>query len=202
VYQALFLLITALFFSSCASLNYTYNTAQKSLDFRLDKEKPYHVVLQNPTLQPQFDACSSYSYTLKDDSAEFGKLFIEHISLHSNCQFNAQSLGFFLYEFKEQLKLKKFTKLLEQLHGNYEFLTYKINDTSVVNFIFIYSSFDYTFIVDYEGKLFQTLLQHFDILNENDFSNLARFDVNYDYSLVRMNLFKGYFTRISEDNFN
>lgn len=199
--KAFLLMFVMIFFSSCAALSYSYNSENKQLNFAFNNGLLYTAALHNPKKRAQFDACSSFSYTLNDSSSSWGDVFIEHIGLHSNCKFNAESLGLFLYEFKEQLKLQKFEKLQTLVHDNYEFRTYKINDTYFVNFIFIYTSFDYTFIVDYEGKLSQALLQQFDASFESNFLNHPRFKANYDYSLVKMNVFKGYFTKMSEDNF-
>jgi hypothetical protein len=169
------------------------------MDFKTLNSKVLSFKLNQPTMTINNDRCSLYSYTLSDVSKEYGKIFVEDISLHSNCQFNQEALGAFMYEFKEQLKFDSLTKVEELAFNNYEFLTYKVNDTSYVSIIFIYAPFSSTFIVDYEGKLHHELLLQFNPLYKNSYLHEKRFDANYHYSLVRMNIFKSYFSRMSED---
>lgn len=199
MFRFIFLVLLALFFSSCSALSYSYNNKSHELVFNVSNDTSYTVKLYNPSVTPQFDGCSSFSYTLHDKSPAWGKLFIEHIDLHSNCQFNSETSGIFLYEFKENLKLKHFEPIEVKQYKNYEFYTYKINDVEYINFIYIFSPFTFTFIIDQKGVLSQEILQHFDASYHSSFLDKKRFETNYDYSLVKMNVFKGYFTKMSED---
>ena len=196
----LFLIIfVAFYFSACSSLSYSYTSKNNQINFKTLNNTIFHFKLNQPTLRVNNDRCSLYSYTLSDVSKEYGKIFVEDISLHSNCQFNQEALGAFMYEFKEQLKLDSLRKVEALEFNNYEFLTYQVNDMLYVNIIFIYAPFSSTFIVDYEGKLHHELLLQFNPLYKNRYLHEKRFDGNYDYSLVKMNVFKNYFSRMSED---
>lgn len=195
MFKFLFLIAFSLFFSSCSALSYSYLANTKELRFKVPNDKLYPIKLQNPKVNSTFDACTMDSYTLKDGNA----VFIEHLSLHSNCKFNAEALGLFLYEFKENLKLKSFKPIESFAFSNYEFYTYEVDENSIVNFIFIFSPFEDTFIVDFEGKIYQEILLQFNPSYSNSFKTQKRFYKNYDYSLVKMNVFKGYFNTMSED---
>lgn len=197
--RLLFIIIFAFCLSACSTLSYSYTAQKNQMNFKTLNDTAFVLKLSNPTLAIQNDSCSLYSYTLSDVSQGYGKIFVEDITLHSNCQFNQEALGAFMYEFKEQLKLQSLSKVEELAFKNYEFLTYKVNDMAYVNIIFIYAPFSSTFIVDYEGKLHHELLLQFNPLYKNNYLLEKRFDANYHYSLVRMNIFKGYFSRMSED---
>lgn len=199
--KLLFLLLCAFLFSACSVATYSYNDKGKNLIFKKAKDNLHFVQLSNPKVTATFDSCSLFSYTLQDNSSLYGKIFIEHINLQSDCQFNGDSLGFLLYEFKENLKLKSFKQLEFIKYNNYEFYTYKINDEKIVNFIFIFSVLEDTFIIDYEGKLYQEVVKQFDETYLNKYLDNRRFEENYNYSLVRMNIFKGYFNRNTGDFF-
>lgn len=199
MFRLVFLVLLALFFSSCSAISFSYNNKSHELVFNISKDNVYTAKLFNPCVTPQFDACSSFSYTLHDKSSSWGKLFIEHIDLNSNCQFNSETSGLFLYEYKENLKLNAFELIEVKQHKNYEFYTYKINDLEYINFIYIFSPFAFTFIIDQKGILSQEVLQQFDASYNSLFIKEKRFEANYNYSLVRMNVFKGYFNKMSED---
>lgn len=199
MFRLVFLVLLALFFSSCSAISFSYNNKSHELVFNISKDSVYTAKLFNPSVTPQFDACSSFSYTLHDKSSSWGKLFIEHIDLNSNCQFNSETSGLFLYEYKENLKLNAFELIEVKQHKNYEFYTYKINDLEYINFIYIFSPFAFTFIIDQKGILSQEVLQQFDASYNSLFIKEKRFEANYNYSLVRMNVFKGYFNKMSED---
>lgn len=197
--KSIFIIILALFFSACSSQTFFFGVNNNELHFKVPNEKFYTLKLATPAIVVNNDSCSMYSYTLNDSLKEYGNIFIEDINLHSNCQFNTEALGAFMYEFKEQLHLKSLEKVEEITHQNYEFSTYKVNDTQYMNVIYIYSPFSMTFIVDYDGKLHNELLMQFDAKYTNGFITQKRFDANYHYSLVKMNLFKHYFNVMSED---
>lgn len=199
MFRLVFLVLLALFFSSCSAISFSYNNKSHELVFNISKDNVYTAKLFNPSVTPQFDACSSFSYILHDKSSSWGKLFIEHIDLNSNCQFNSETSGLFLYEYKENLKLNAFELIELKQHKNYEFYTYKINDLEYINFIYIFSPFAFTFIIDQKGILSQEVLQQFDASYNSLFIKKKRFEANYNYSLVRMNVFKGYFNKMSED---
>lgn len=197
--KSIFVIMMAFFLNACSSQTFFLSSNTNTLNFKVPDNKFYTLKLSAPTIMVNNDRCSTYSYTLNDSIKEYGKIFIEEINLHSNCQFNVEALGAMMYEFKEQLHLKSFEKVEEVSFKNYEFLTYKVNDTQYMNVIYIYSPFSMTFIVDYDGKLHHELLMQFDVNYQNKFIKEKRFDAHYTYSIVKMNMFKHYFDAMSED---
>lgn len=197
--KLLLIIIFAFLFNGCSSQTLSFGLQNNELKFKVPNNALYTVKLTNPIIFTNYDRCSTFSYTLNDTLNTYGKVFVEDISLHSNCQFNVEALGALTYEFKEQLRLKSFEKVEELSFENYEFLTYKVNGTSYVSIIYIYTPFSMRFMVDYEGKVYNELLLQFDRTYKNNFLHQKRFDANYTYSIVKMNIFKHYFDVMSED---
>lgn len=197
--KSILIIIFAFLFNACSSQTLSFGLHNNELNFKVPNDKLYALKLSNPQITNNHDRCSTFSYTLNDTTNTYGKIFIEDITLHSNCQFNLEALGAFMYEFKEQLHLKSLQKVEELSFKNYEFSTYKVNDTSYVSVIYIYTPFSMRFMIDYDGKFYNELIMQFDATYKNSFLHEKRFDANYNYSLVKMNIFKHYFNIMSED---
>lgn len=197
--RTLLLTFIVFFFGACASLSYTYQSDTKSLNFKLSQDKQYQVFLEAPNRIFTNDACTNFSYILKDASVKYDKIFIEHIALDSSCRYNGSPLGYFTYEFKEHLKLKSFKKVEEVTFKNYEFFTYEVNGSSYMSIIHYFGALDETFIVDYKGVLSQELIQQFDANYKAAYINKERFYSEYSESLVRKNIFNHYFNKESSD---
>lgn len=90
----LFLAFLALFLTACGSVTFNYNTSNQDLSFDLKEGEPYAIKLTNPVVTLTHDSCTFYSYVLNDDSSSYGKIFIEDISLQSNCKWNGLDLSF------------------------------------------------------------------------------------------------------------
>lgn len=147
------------------------------------------------------DSCTNFSYISQNEEEKYGKLFYEYINLDSNCSWNGMSRGFFEDLFKSTLKLKNM-KVLERIdYGNHEFSTYIIDDKYYMNLIYRYTVSEDSFIIDYEGKLFDEMIRKYDKNYINKFLKEPRFNSNYSNSLVRMNILNGYFSKRSESDF-
>ncbi len=192
-------LLFILLFSACSGTSYNYNFEQKKLLFKNSQNEFLNIKLSNPQVTATSDRCTFFSNTIKDNSKQYGKLFIENVSLQSNCHFNQDSFWAFAYEFNDNLKLKSFEKIEYYSLNNYEFYTFKINNNEFVNFIFIYSPYEFTFFVDYDGKLSNELITFLGGTFNSKYLNDKRFNIEYNHSLVRVNFFKGYFSKSRED---
>lgn len=197
--RTLLLTLFVFLFSATSALCDPFIKAEKKLSFKISSQTSFPVDLNAPKLQVNHDACSLYSYTLNDTSSTYGKLFIEHIHLQSNCSYNGDALGYFMYEFKEQLKLKSLKKIEHKTFNNTELLTYQVNGESYFNIIHTFTTFEDTFIVDYKGRLYTQLRKQFEPKYSNAYISKKRFSSTYNESLVRKNIFKSYFNRESED---
>jgi len=189
--KSLYILLMTLFFAACSSIvPYNYSTKKDELKFKISDNNYLTKKLNNPEYISTFDTCTNKSYLLKEK-----RYFVEYISLENNCNWNGLASGYFEREFKSKLKLKSM-KALERIDiKNYSFATFKIDDKYSLNTITMYIGFTDIFIIDFEGELYNELLVKLNPSYENKFESLPRFMADYDYSLVKFNLFNSYFNR-------
>jgi hypothetical protein len=187
----LLLIFTALLFTACSSvMPYNFSKKTDELKFKISDENYLTQKLNNPKYILTFDSCTNKSYLLKEK-----RYFIEYISLETNCNWNGLASGYFESEFKSKLKLKSM-KGIERIDiKNYSFSTFKINDKYSLNTITMYIGFTDIFIIDYEGTLYNELLGKLKPTYKNKFESLPRFEADYNYSMVKYNVFKSYFNR-------
>ena len=75
-----------------------------------------------------FDSCTNFSYISQIDDIKYGKLFVEHINLNSDCKWNGLARGYFISLFMDTIKAKSY-KLVERLDfSNIEVNTYLVDD--------------------------------------------------------------------------
>ena len=90
--------------------------------------------------------------------------------------------------------MKTFVAIERIDFDNIEFSTYLVNDKYIMNLIYDFNSFENTFIVDYKGVLFNKMIKKFDKNYINHYSNKARFQSNYNSSLVNENIIENYYS--------
>jgi len=189
--KSLFILFIAIFFTACSSvMPYTYSSKTNELKFKISKDNYFIKKLNNPEYIMTSDRCTNESYLLKEK-----RYFIEYVSLQNNCSWNGLPDGYFEREFKFELKLKSMVAVERIDIKNYSFSTFKINDKYTLNTITIYTTDSNTFIIDYEGKLYNQLLLKLNPSYQNTFLSSSRFKADYNYSMVRFNFFNSYFNR-------
>lgn len=199
--RTLLLTFLLFFFTACTAQSYNYHSQTQTLHFKTDTQSTYKIALEDPKRVYTHDVCTNFSYTLEDNSKNYGALFLEHISLDNDCKYNGLAMGFFTYEFQNYLKLKSFKKVESQSFANYEFTTYEVNGSSYISFIHQYQALSDTFIIDYKGQLSLELIRQFDKNYVSNYINKTRFNQAYNQSLVRLNIFKNFFNKES-DNFS
>ena len=141
------------------------------------------------------DSCVNDAYTLYSQDSEFGRIGIENINLHSSCSWLGLDQSIYEYFIKKELKLNSFYALERVKINNYEFVTYSINDEYVINMIYIYSVSQSTFILDYKGVLFNTLIKKLKPDFENKYSHHPRYNSVLNTSIVNENAFSHYFKK-------
>lgn len=145
-----------------------------------------------------FDSCTNFSYISQIDDIKYGKLFIEHINLNSDCKWNGLARGYFVLLFMDTIKAKSY-KLVERLDfSNIEVNTYLVDETFYVNIINQYKVFEDVFIIDYKGIYTQNIIKKYDNNYINIYLQKPRLDTNYSNSLVRMNFINSYFSKERE----
>ncbi len=183
-----------LLFSGCGSSVYNYSTSDKVLSLGQKSDQILNIKLTNPILRYHTAfRCVNRSYTLRDINKEYGKLFIEYIDLNSSCNWNGLASGFFETNLRYELKLNSFEVVEEFDIGTYNFKTYKIDNQSYLNMIYIYGASE-KFILDYNGLLYDKLLKSFKPEYKNEYLFKERFKGDYNDSLVRKNLINNYFS--------
>ena len=85
-------------------------------------------------------------------------------------------------------------EILEKIeYDGYDFITYKIDEHFILNFIYIYELQKDVFILDIKSELYTNLLKNF---NENYKYKYEKNEENkmaFDISLVKENAFREYF---------
>lgn len=177
----IYILLLALFFTSCSHSN--LNSYSNYID--ISKEKK----------QFTNDSCTFNSYILNTSNSLYGNIFIEQISLNSNCIWNGFQRSYFDNLFKEKNHIKTMVAIERMDFKNYEFSTYLINDKYIMNLIYEFSSNENTFIVDYSGKLFTKMIKQFDKNYKNIYLDEPRYSSDYNSSLVNQNIIKHYYKK-------
>ncbi len=182
-----FIASMALFFTACTSTNFSNHNRVNSINNYID--------LSKANKQFTSDNCAFSSYILNTSSPEYGDIFIEQVSLHSNCEWNGFQRSYFDDLFKEKNAIKTMVALERLDFKSHEFSTYLINDKYIVNLIYEFWGNENKFIVDYKGKLFTKMIRQFDISYKNKYLDKPRFSLNYNSSLVNQNIIKNYFNQ-------
>lgn len=175
-----------IFFTSCAR----YSNHDLHLNNELKIAKTQQTITST--------RCTNESFIANLNDKKYGKLFVEHISLDSNCHWNGFQRGYFEYLYKSTLQLKSFELISRVEYDSYEISTYIINEEYYLNLIYDTGISSDTFIIDYNGILSEKLIRNFEPNYKNKYINKKRFAANYSNSLVRMNLINSYFTREEE----
>ncbi len=90
-------------------------------------------------------------------------------------------------------------KILERIdYKNYEFTTYIIDNKYYLNLVYSYTVYEDWFVLDYDGKFTQNLMQKFNIKYKEEYVSKERYFSSYSNSLVRMNFINSYFSKESE----
>ena len=202
-YKYLLLILLSLFFVSCSStIQYNYAQNSKMLTFGISGNKHIKIKLTKPIYVDSFNSCANFSYTISDKNTKYGNLFIENINLEHNCTWNGLSTSFLESDFKDKLKLSSIEVVEEFDIKNYNFKTYLINKKSYMSLIHVFGPYMDTIIIDYDGKLYDEVLKSFKSDYVNKYISKKRFISNYNESMVRNNMFNGYFGRESESERN
>ncbi|WP_072682582.1 hypothetical protein [Arcobacter sp. LA11] len=184
------------FFTGCAS---SALTKDSTLYFGKDKQSAIPIRFTNPIYKDHYSyACNVDSYTLLDDNAQYGQLFIEYIYLGFRCHWNGLPTSFFETNLRYELKIDTLETVEEFDIGTYNFKTYRIDNDTHLSMIYMFGGSTDRFILDYEGKFYTKLLKSFKPDYQNNTAFQKRFKGKYNDSLVRKNLINHYFSEERE----
>ncbi len=146
-----------------------------------------------------FDYCSNFSYIQNIDDLKYKRLFIEYISIKSDCKWNGLSRGYFVDLFRDNIKVNSFKLVSREDFSNLEISTYIIDEQYYIDIINSFGVLDDLLIIDFDGIYTDEILKSFG--KRNIYLDKNRFFVEYNKSLVRMNFFKTYFSKDSANTF-
>ena len=189
--------MASLLFSGCTMESLSpYKHSNNTLRLGNDQD-PVIVKLQNVNYRSYPGWCIDSSFTLTQNNKEYGNLFVESIDLNSKCKWNGSPSGYFEYDFISKLKLNG-VKTVENIEvGRYTFRTLQIEE-EYFNIISSYVGDEETFIVDYDGKLYDKVLRSFKKEYVNKYLDKKRFYGYYNDSLVRKNFYNHYYAQENE----
>lgn len=187
------LLLIIFLFSGCTNL--LFETKNNVFSLNSYDAKLLKIELTNPVFKHRFDSCVYSGYTINDNNKEYGELFIEHIGLKDDCQWNGLSRSFYEFFIKQKLSIKRM-KLLQRVDlENYEFSKYLIDGKCNLYLIFIYQGNSVTFLIDQEGKLYRDVLKKFNYKNDTGTDTIQKCNFIFDGSLIKENIWNRYFQR-------
>ena len=195
IVQNILIALSISLFTGCMASNSVYSLNNKILNLGKNQESIIAVDLTKPIVKFHQSGCSQNSYTLLDNNKDYGKLFIEYISLEETCHWNGLPSGYFESNLRSELKLESMKTVENFEIQNYSFKTYKINNDSYLSLIYIYGGSTERFILDYKGKLYDRLLSSFKNDYENKYLKEKRLEATYNSSLVDKNLINSYYIR-------
>ena len=196
------LFFIVIFLNSCASNKQVLKVQQNNNTYKLSfthKGKTKTFVLNNFKKTNSFDTCvASNSYTIFERNKHLGNIYLEAISLKSNCQWNGLASGYFIYEFKQ--KFESFEKVFKQEKQNLILTTYKVDGEKYIDMVELYYPNRNVFILDSKGIMTKSLLELFQFESyEKRFLESRLTLKDYNNSLVRQNIFKNFFSREEND---
>ena len=190
----LLVIVLAFLYVGCSTKNSVFSIDNRTLTLGKDLESTVSINFTNPQVQRNSAMCVFDSYNLFDRSDEYGNIFIESIQLNSSCDWTGLPLGFFESSVKNTLNVSM--NLIEDIDfPGYNFRTYKVNNDSYLNIIYIFTNGNDRFILDFYGRLHDKLIKTFNKEYTNKYFAKKRFNAYYNESLVRKSLINHYFQR-------
>ena len=195
--KTLFVVVLALFFHAGCSTN-TYQLSNNSLNLHLENKtkEPIKINIIKSIKKTQYDSKVLDGYTLDIKESNFGKLYIEYITLLDKYTWGGFSRGFFTDLISKELNLNSMELIETTDVRNYEFTTFKINDSCILNIIFIWEVNQSTFIVDYDGLLTNVLKEGFGITDTN--MDRKKCSMSFQGSLTKSNITEHYFELVND----
>jgi hypothetical protein len=165
------------------------------LKFKINSEFFYRYELKDFETKTRHDSYVLEAYTLKSKN-----LFIEYVQTDTDVVWRGLASSFFIELLKSKLHFKSMI-VLENLEFNgYEFITYKIDDHFILNFIYIYEINKEVFILDINSKLYTSLLRNFQKDYQYTYSKNEDDIVDFNFSIVRENNMNNYFSYEGSEN--
>lgn len=194
LFKNFILVLTMFLFSGCSLSSLV--SYQENREFLTINNEKIFISEGKKRLYP--NTCVYDSYTVNDENSPYGKIFFESIDLSHNCKWNGFPRGYFQNSIDDVFKFKAVSFAEKIDVDGYEFITLKINNDKYLSLIYKYLGGTEKLIIDYEGRLSETLIKKFKPEYNSIYKSMTRYKGTYDKSLVRQNPLKGYFSIESE----
>lgn len=176
-------------FKTITKLSRPYFTLEENdLKFKIDSDNFYLFPISNIETKTRHDPYVLEAYTMSANG-----LYIEYIHTDSDVSWNGQALSFFTSLLRHDLKANELKLLEKREFKHYEFLVYEIDESYILNIIYIYEINKDVFIIDLKGELYENLLKNF---HKDYIYKFKRNENNLPYintSLVKNNAIYSYF---------
>ncbi|MGA1933395.1 hypothetical protein ACH5BF_11885 [Arcobacter sp. YIC-464] len=158
------------------------------LIFKIDSDNFYTYEIDNYETKTRHDSYVLDAYTLKTDA-----VFLEHIHIDNDVQWEGLPSSIYISFLKDSLRIKQMDVLEKIEFDGFDFITYKIDNHFILNFIYIYEINKDTFILDVKSELYTNLLKKFDSSYTYKFEQNSDETLSLDLSIVKQNGIYGYF---------
>lgn len=165
-----------------------FSFEDNELKFKINSDHFYTYALDNVDIKTRHDSYILEAYTLKTDD-----LFIEYVKVDNDVSWNGLPSSFFISLLKEKLHIKNMEQLEKKEYDGYDFITYRIDEHFILNFIYIYELNKDVFIIDIKSELYENLLKSFDGKYTYKYEKNSDEKMAIDISVVKENAFNGYF---------
>lgn len=176
-------------FKTITKLSRPYFTLEENdLKFKIDSDNFYLFPLSNIETKTRHDPYVLEAYTMTANG-----LFLEYIHTDTDVSWNGQALSFFTSLLRHDLKANEMKLLEKREFKHYEFLVYEIDESYILNIIYIYEINKDVFIIDLKGELYENLLKNFHKDCTYKFKRNGNNLPNINTSLVKNNAIYSYF---------
>ena len=180
-------------FKTITKLSRPYFTLEENqLKFKIESDNFYYFPISNIETKTRHDP-----YVLEAFTLTAKQLYLEYIHTHMDVSWNGQAFSFFISLLKRDIRAKTMDLLEKKEFNHYDLMVYKIDNSYILNLIYIYELDKEIFIVDLKGNLYEGLLKNFEKDYKYEFERNKKLNLTLNTSVVRNNAIQGYFRTTS-----
>ena len=154
ILKYLFLIVSFILFSGCASSQINYDEKSKILSLKINEQLTKTVKFKSPIYRNYGGQCIRSSYVLLEKNLEkYGLVYIRHIEIANECEWNGLPSGYLKKSINSIYKEKILELINKENIGNYEFSKYLLSNNKEISVIEIWGASGDTFIIDSKGIL-------------------------------------------------
>lgn len=180
-------------FKTITKLSRPYFTLEENqLKFKIESDNFYYFPISNIETKTRHDP-----YVLEAFTLTAKQLYLEYIHTDMDVSWNGQAFSFFISLLKRDIRAKTMDLLEKKEFNHYDLMVYKIDNSYILNLIYIYELDKEIFIVDLKGNLYEGLLKNFEKDYKYEFERNKKLNLTLNTSVVRNNAIQGYFRTTS-----